>query len=178
MDAEPLNPYRTPAAGELLAPGALVDPEAKPPLPPLSRIRLAIALALMTGVVVAIWFAVNEGQFYCIIVATICGNEISRMLDPHDLRFASKSLHSFLWKLAGTGVFIAFSFVWILWQDQPVVSAVLQHAVSYGTAWLVGCGMLLRDWWKRRNNPLYPPMPHLERSWKSLWKPLPRAQDL
>ena len=173
MPSEPPKPYATPTTEECLAEPEIARMK-RQLLPPLAPWRLAVAIALVTGTLVAVWALVHHQQFYCIIVATMCANQIPKVLDPHDLRFGSNSTHSFLWQLAGSGVFVAFFAVWLLWRELPVVSAVLQHPVSYGLVWIVSCGFLLRDWLKRRNNPPYRPEPHLSPAEFSRWKRMRR----
>lgn len=167
------TPYSTPETDECLSESAIVQMK-RPVLPPLELWRLAGTIAMVTGILVAVWALVHHEQYYCFVIVTICAGEISRMLDPHHLRFGSNSFHSFLGKLAGSGVFIAFGVVWIWWRDLLLVPAVMQHPATYGATWLIGCGLILMDWWKRRNNPPYQPVPEVDPTAFSRWKRLRR----
>jgi hypothetical protein len=149
-----------------------IVPEEGQIIPPLTRLRLVIAMALVAGALLAFWAAVNHQQFYGLIVATMCFSEISRVIDPHGLRRGT--LHGVLSEVVVLGVCGAL--FW--WRELPAVSAVLGHPVSYAAAWLMACSLLLMDWWKRRNNPPYQPDPHAKRSvFSSLWRTIPRMRN-
>lgn len=167
MEAEAQTPYSTPKTEECLAEPMIV-PEERQIIQPLTRLRLVIAMTLVAGALIAFWAAVNHQQFYGLIVATICVNEISRVIDPHALRRGT--IRTILLDVIVFGFFVAL--FW--WRELPPVAALLGHPLAYCVAWLSGCGLLLRDWRKRRNNPQYRPEPHLDPAAFSRWKRMRR----
>ena len=173
MPSDSQTPYSTPGTEECLSESAIVQMKL-PLLPPLKLWRLAGAIAMVTGALVALWAVVHYQQSNCIVVVVMCSLHISTFLDPHDLRYSSRPIRSFLSKLVGSGAFLAFFFAWI-WRDNlPMLFSVLEHPATYGATWLIGCGLLLRDWWKRRNNPPYQPEPEIDPAAFSRWKRLRR----
>ena len=173
MPSDSQTPYSTPGTDECLSESAIVQMK-QPLLPPLKIWRLAVAMALVTGALVALWALVHHQQIYCLIIIGMCTHEISSLLDPHHRRFGSKPIHEVGRWIAGSGVAAVFLVVWLWWREIPIVSGLLRSPVSYGVAWLISCGLLLRDWWKRRNNPPYQPELEIDPTAFSRWKRLRR----
>jgi len=172
MNPESTNPYSAPKS----SPDVPADSVERTPLPPLTPWRLAGAMALVTIGWIAIWANVIQQISYGGMIMAICLAQIPRMLDPQGLRRKSRLLPIQVFFVIPV-LLIGVVWVWFGKELSAPAKEALKHPVTFGFGWAISCGFLLNHWWKRRNNPPYPPKPSEELPSKSPWKPLPRVQD-
>lgn len=176
MPPESTNPYAPPNTEEPLAFEPPAESGIRSPLPPYTPVRLFLAFVLITVGWLIIW-AESHGVFnigsLLFVAIPMFFNILAKVTNPHSQR----TDQNFKWyhlipMVAGLAIFMIF-----LWTDvkmPPPVKAALMHPATFVLGGLVCYGLLIRDWWKRRNNPPYQPKPHAELPSESPWKPLPR----
>jgi len=175
MDSGLPNPYSPPKTEDCL-PESKVAQESRPIIPPLAPWRLVVAILLIAIAWGALWAQVNDRFYIGMLVTVICCQQIPKLLDPHGLRNRGRfrPFHAIL-SIIGTATVIG-----LLWYGERIPAPgkeALMHPVLFGFGWMISCGFLFSDWWKRRNNPPFSPKPHAVLPSESPWKPLPRAQD-
>lgn len=143
-----LNPYEAPA--ELRASNSL------PLLPPLATPLLLIGLVLITVAWLTLWADLNGRIMYGMLIICMCGGLNARVIKPHSIPWKGMVSSRGVWRLmiAFGGLVAWLNFGTLL---PPVARDVVNQPVVVLIGWAISCGLLIRHWWNRRNNPPYYP---------------------
>ena len=175
MEPGSSNPYSTPRSSPD-PPDPPAESGIRSPLPPYTPARLFLAFALITVGWLIFWAEANSiFSLGALLIAAVptAFNLYAKVTNPHSQRTDQnfKWYHMIL-MIAGLGIFVTF--MWTDAEIPPPVKAILMQPATFVLGGLICYGFLIRDWWRRRNNPPYQPKPHAELPSESPWKPLPR----
>lgn len=124
----------------------------KPLLPPITPVRLFIALVLITIAWAGTWAKVREGMAPGILVAFFGFFAVSWVVNPAVRTWNTPAMpRHFYWIIivsAGILSLVISLNDWPLWLKEALV-----HPVTLIFCWLLNCAALVLAWWKRRNNP-------------------------
>ena len=169
MRDDPLNPYQAPGERtETIAP-------AEPLRPPITPVRLALGLVLITICWAGIWLKAREGQLIGYWVSVLAGIAVLWVVDPS----ARKQKSPFKPREIPWVMVAAVGFVTLLIMSKGTwshrwLSFIMVQPVFLFSGWLLSCAGLVLAWWKRRNNTPYQPESHVELPPESPGKPSPR----
>ena len=176
MPPESTNPYAPPNTEEPLAFEPPAESGIRSPLPPYTPLRLFLAFALITVGWLIFWAEANSiFSLGALLIAAVptAFNLYAKVTNPHSQR----TDQNFKWyhlipMVAGLAIFMIF-----LWTDvkmPPPVKAALMHPATFVLGGSIFYGLLIRDWWKRRNNPPCQPEPEVDPVAFSRWKRMRR----